>query len=99
MPPKISPNDWDRLFRPGAPRRGGPARALANLLMVGAVIGLLGGGAFFALRFGLQRAQESMARTAERGNQETKEVRRVHEKARVVVCRSRRGMVIIDRLF
>lgn len=40
-------------------------RALANLLIVGAVVGLLGGGTFFALRFGLQRAQESMARTAE----------------------------------
>jgi hypothetical protein len=66
LPPKISSNDWDRLFRPNAPRRGGPARALANLLIVGAVVGLLGGGAFFALRFGLQRAQESMARTAER---------------------------------
>ena len=30
------------------------------------MVGLLGGGAFFALRFGLQRVQESNARTAER---------------------------------
>lgn len=65
MPPTISPNDWDRLFRPNAPRRGGPLRALANLLLVGAAVGLLGGGAFFALRFGLDYAQESAARTAE----------------------------------
>jgi hypothetical protein len=65
LPPKVSPNDWDRLFRPGAPRRGGPLRALANLLLVGAAVGLLGGGGFFALRFGLDRAQESAARTAE----------------------------------
>jgi hypothetical protein len=65
LPPKASPNDWDRLFRQGAPRRGGPLRALANLLLVGAAVGLLGGGTFFALRFGLSRAQESAARTAE----------------------------------
>jgi hypothetical protein len=41
-------------------------RALANLLLVGAVAGLLGGGTYFALRFVLQRVQESNARTAER---------------------------------
>jgi hypothetical protein len=41
-------------------------RALANLLLVGAVVGLLGGGAFVALRFGLEPAQRSMALTAER---------------------------------
>lgn len=61
MPPKADPRDWDRLFRPGAPRRGGPLRALANLLIVGAVLGLLGGGGLFALRFGLERARESAA--------------------------------------
>lgn len=64
MPPPISPNDWDRLFRPNAPRRGGPLRALANLLLVGAAVALLGGGAIFALRFGLDYAQESASRTA-----------------------------------
>lgn len=66
MPPKASPNDWDRLFRPNAPRRGGPFRALANLLLVGTAVGILGGGAFFALRFGFQRAQQGAALTAER---------------------------------
>lgn len=65
MPPKVNPNDWDRLFRPNAPRRGGPLRALANLLLIGAAIGLLGGGAFFALRFGFERAQQAAAQTAE----------------------------------
>ncbi|GAB4431000.1 MAG: SH3 domain-containing protein [Chloroflexi bacterium OHK40] len=64
MPPRMHPNDWDRLFRPGAPRRGGPLRALANILLVGAAIGLLGGGAFFALSFGLDYARESAAATA-----------------------------------
>jgi hypothetical protein len=66
LPPKVSPNDWDRLFRPNAPRRGGPLRALANILLVGAAVALLVGGALFALRFGLDIAQESAARTAER---------------------------------
>lgn len=65
MPPTISPNDWDRLFRSNAPRRGGPLRALANLLLIGAVIILLGGGSFIALRFGFARAQQSAAQTAE----------------------------------
>lgn len=65
MPPKAHPNDWDRYFRPNAPRRGGPLRALANLLLIGAAIGLLGGGAFFALRFGLERAQQAASQTAE----------------------------------
>lgn len=64
MPPRIDPRDWDRYFRPGAARRGGPLRALANLLLVGAAIGLLGGGGFFALRFGLDRAQAGAVATA-----------------------------------
>jgi len=64
VPPPINPNDWDRLFRSGAPRRGGPLRALANLLLICAAVGLVGGGAFFALRFGFTRAQQSAAQTA-----------------------------------
>jgi hypothetical protein len=64
LPPIPSPNDWDRLFRPNAPRRGGPLRALANLLLVGAAVALLGGGTFFALRFGFERARQSAAQTA-----------------------------------
>lgn len=64
MPPRIDPRDWDRYFRPGAPRRGGPLRALANLLLVGATLGLLGGGGFFALRFGLERARAGAVATA-----------------------------------
>ncbi|NTU82537.1 MAG: SH3 domain-containing protein [Chloroflexales bacterium] len=65
MPPKADPRDWDRLFRPKAPRRGGPLRALANLLLVGAGVGLLAGGAFFAIRFGLERARTTNAATAQ----------------------------------
>lgn len=49
MPLRPDPRDWDRLFRQGAPRRGGPLRALVNLLLIGAVLGLLGFGTTFAL--------------------------------------------------
>lgn len=67
MPPIIDPRDWERYFRPNAPRRGGPLRALANLLILGVVVGLLGGGGFFAVSVGLERARESGAQTAEAG--------------------------------
>lgn len=63
MPPKADPRDWDRLFRPGAPRRGGPLRALANVLLLFVVLGLVGGAAFFALRFGLEQARENATAT------------------------------------
>lgn len=65
MPPKADPRDWDKLFRPGAPRRGGPLRALANLLFIGIAVGLLGGGAFFGLRFGLDQVRANNANTAQ----------------------------------
>lgn len=64
MPPKVDPRDWDRHFRPGAPRRGGPLRALANVLLIGIAVALVGGGAFFGLRFGLDRIRASNAATA-----------------------------------
>lgn len=64
MPPRVDPRDWDRLFRRGVPPRGGPLRALGVLLIVGATLGLLGGGAIFALRFGVERTRLSNAATA-----------------------------------
>lgn len=63
--PKIDPRDWDRLFRPNTPRRGGPLRVLANLLIVGAAFLLLGGGAAFAFQFGLQQVQVSATATSQ----------------------------------
>ena len=65
MPPKVDPRDWDRLFRPNAPRRGGPLRALANLLFVGAGIGIFVGGTFFALRYGLERTRDNNIATTQ----------------------------------
>lgn len=50
MPARIDPRDWDRLFRPNAPRRGGPLRALGNMLFVGVVLAVFAVGFTFALR-------------------------------------------------
>lgn len=58
MPSKIRPGDWDYYFGPKAPRRGGPLRALSNLLIFGVVLSLLGVGGAFALRsYGEQQAR------------------------------------------
>lgn len=48
MPAKIRPDDWDRLFAPDAPRRGGPLAALVHVLVALLLIGLLGAGGFYA---------------------------------------------------
>lgn len=49
VPSKIRPDDWDRLFAPNAPRRGGPLRALGNLLIAFALVGLIVAGGSFLL--------------------------------------------------
>ena len=65
MPSKIRPDDWDRLFAPGAPRRGGPLRALVTILIAVAVIGLLGVGTTYTLNLRQERiAQISATQTA-----------------------------------
>jgi hypothetical protein len=61
VPPKADPRDWDRHFRPGAPRRGGPLRVLANILLIGVTLGILGGAGLFAWSFGRERAQQNAA--------------------------------------
>jgi len=63
LPPKADPRDWERLFRPNAPRRGGPLRVLSNILLTVVVLGLLSGATYVALRFGLTRARESATAT------------------------------------
>ncbi len=65
MPPINDPQDWDRFFRLDAPRRGGPLRALANLLIIGVVLTLVLGGGYFVFTAGLQRIRTSAALTAE----------------------------------
>lgn len=61
MPAKISPDDWDNLFAPHAPRRGGPLRALGNVLIVFTMFLLVGFGAVFALRYREERAAAIIA--------------------------------------
>src|SRR5437868_14387358 len=61
VPSKIRPDDWDRLFAPNAPRRGGPLRALVTILVTVAVIVLLGVGAVYGLNFREQRFAQAAA--------------------------------------
>lgn len=61
MPARVHPKDWDRLFRRGAPQRGGPLRALAHVLIFGIVIAMLIGGALFALQYAQTQAEVSRA--------------------------------------
>lgn len=51
MPAKINPNDWNRLFAPNAPRRGGPLQALGNLIILFVVLALVGGGLWYGFRY------------------------------------------------
>jgi SH3 domain-containing protein len=61
VPSKIRPDDWDRLFAPNAPRRGGPLRALVNILIVVVVIALLGAGTTYALNLRQERFAQAVA--------------------------------------
>lgn len=61
MPSKIRPDDWDRLFAPNAPRRGGPLRALVTILITVAVIALLGVGTVYALNYRQERFAQAVA--------------------------------------
>jgi len=58
---KINPNDWDRLFTPNAPRRGGPLRALLNVIGAMVLIALLSGGAVFLLNVRAERFAQAVA--------------------------------------
>jgi hypothetical protein len=61
VPAKIHPGDWDRLFAPNAPRRGGPLRALMNVLLTIIVITLLGAGGVFAIGYRNDRIAAQIA--------------------------------------
>jgi Bacterial SH3 domain len=50
MASKARADDWDRLFAPGAPRRGGPLRVFAYTLLTIVTIALLSGAAVYVLR-------------------------------------------------
>ncbi len=61
MPSKIRPDDWDRLFAPTAPRRGGPLRALGITLAAMVVLALLGVGGVFTINLRQQRFAQAVA--------------------------------------
>ena len=61
MASKIRPDDWDRLFAPNAPRRGGPLAALAVVLLVGLLIGLLGAAGVLAVDYRNQQIAHAIA--------------------------------------
>jgi len=51
VPVKTRPSDWDHLFAPNAPRRGGPLRALVNVLITIVLIALLSAGGVYAVNY------------------------------------------------
>ena len=61
MPSKIRTDDWDKLFAPGAPRRGGPLRTLVNVILAVTFVGLLVGGAAFVLNYSNQQRATAQA--------------------------------------
>lgn len=63
MSSNMNPGDWDRLFAPNAPRRGGPLRALFNLVLAAILIAVLVGGGTIALSY-RQQQTESLIATA-----------------------------------
>lgn len=58
MAAKIKASDWDVLFAPNAPRRGGPLRALVNVLIVIVLIVVV----TFGTRYVLRQREEQVAK-------------------------------------
>jgi hypothetical protein len=61
VPSKIRPDDWDRLFAPNSPRRGGPLRALFNIMILVLALALFGAGAVFARNFSQELTEARIA--------------------------------------
>jgi len=61
VPSRINPSDWDRLFVPNAPRRGGPLRALINIILTFVLLALLSGGTLFLLNVRAERFAQAVA--------------------------------------
>ena len=61
MPSKMNPNDWDRLFAPNAPRRGGPLRAFVNIFLTLVLLALISGVTIFLLNVRSQRLAQAVA--------------------------------------
>lgn len=59
MPSKIRNSDWEELFGPRAPKRGGPLNVLVNLIVTIVVLCLLGVGWSYLMRFRDERQQQA----------------------------------------
>ncbi|MBC8163109.1 MAG: SH3 domain-containing protein [Roseiflexaceae bacterium] len=62
MPSKLRKEDWEKLFGPHAPRRGGPLQALGTVLLALLLIGGLIAGTQFLLRYQADRQEIALAR-------------------------------------
>lgn len=58
MPSKRNPRDWNRLFRKGAPRRGGPIRVMFTWLLLFLILGGVGFGAVYGLEASSELIEE-----------------------------------------
>lgn len=63
MPRVMRSDDWDRLFAPNAPKRGGPLRVLINLVLFALALGALAFGGSWLVSERQQQA-ERLAATA-----------------------------------
>lgn len=63
MPSKIRPDDWVYFFHSKTPHRGGPLRALANVLICAVLLAIIGFGGSYAFDTYTER-QTALAETA-----------------------------------
>ncbi len=61
MPRAMRSDDWDRLFAPNAPKRGGPLRALINLVGLALLLGALAAGGVWLAGERQQQAERAAA--------------------------------------
>jgi hypothetical protein len=61
VPPKIQASDWDRLFAPNAPRRGGPLQVLTYTSIVLVFIAAVGALLAFGVRYRDKQIAEQIA--------------------------------------
>lgn len=61
MPPKIQASDWDRLFAPNAPRRGGPLQVLIYTTIILVFLGAIGAMFAYGLRYRNEQIAQNIA--------------------------------------
>lgn len=94
MPSKIRPRDWDYYFSPNTPRRGGPLRALSNILILAFVLALLGFGGTYG--FNAYTAQQARLRQTAIARSTADAVEVVTRTARTLSTREARTAVALN---